>query len=105
MRVPRVAIAVLTCCLGSSATAQDTPPPDNPVTLAPGQQLPIQAPFPIYAGKCDDPTVATVQQLEGQLHLVGIAPGKTQCGFWGNAITGQRAVVDVTVSGTPDAGE
>jgi hypothetical protein len=66
--------------LGSvPARAQDAPLPV--IKLKVGQIYSLQLDWVLARVVCDDPVV-NIEDGGDHLHVVGVAPGETKCGFW-----------------------
>lgn len=75
-------LAILVAPWAATASAEWSPP-TPPIVVSAGYWVPLNIPFNVLAGICDDTTVVRTEMGNGVLGVTGLKPGRTLCGYWG----------------------
>ena len=59
--------------------------------------MPLNIPYVVFAGVCDDTTVVRTELRNNVLGVTGLKPGRTLCGYWGGRGSGRYRLYTVTV--------
>jgi hypothetical protein len=84
---------------GTPARADDQTLPEIKVKV--GEAAPLRLGWVLLGAVCDDTSLIKIEDGGDHLLVVGLAPGKTKCGFWrdyGNPAP--AAVYQIVVSGS-----